>query len=119
MLGPVKGLVSGAFAEASPDLHGLLSSVSVIGAQRHGRAMAVDTEAAQGAIAWLLKRRWALTAARENARLTLSRLDQVGHGAPAASARRRAAEGERARARRAACLGVRGPRAVLQRGHWR
>ena len=70
-------------------------------------------------MAWLLKRRWALTAARENARLTLSRLDHVGRGAQAAIVRRAVAEGHAAKARRAACVGMRGPRVALHRGAWR
>ena len=114
-LGPVKGLVFGAFSEGSPDVHRLLSALSQSGARRHSRYMGADEDTARGALAWLLKRRWALTAAREAARLTLSRLDLVGTGASAASGRRRLAEGAAARARRAACAGVRGPRAFLHR----
>ena len=33
---------------------------------------------AQGALAWLLRRRWGITALRENARLTLERLQYIG-----------------------------------------
>ena len=40
--------------------------------------MATNHEVAKGAIAWLLRRRWGMTALRENARLTLDRLQFVG-----------------------------------------
>ena len=72
--------------------------------------LARDPEEARGALAWLLKRRWAVTAVRAAARLTLGRLELVGRGAPAAVVRRREAEGRAARARRASCWQRRGPR---------
>ena len=59
----------------------------------------------------MLRRRWALTALRENARLTLERLEFVGRGAAAAAQRRGAAAAvAAARARRQAswaCSGLR------------
>jgi len=64
---------------------------------------------ARGALAWLLRWRWALTAVRDVPRLTLARLEYVGCAALAAAERRAAAQGEAARARRAACRDVRGP----------
>ena len=106
----MKGLVFGAWGEASPDVHRLLGVAAQSGARRHRIGMNASCEAAAGgALAWLLKRRWAMTAVREAARLTLSRLEHVGKGAPAAAARRALAEGVAARARRAACRLVRGP----------
>ena len=72
---------------------------------------------AKGALAWLLRRRWALTALRENAWLKLERLEFVGRGAAMAASRRAAAaEGDEARARRAACAFQRGPRAPRRSG---
>ena len=108
---PVKGLVFGAFGEASEDVHILLSAVADAGATKHFRSMlARDPEEARGSVAWLLKRRWGVTAARAAARLTLSRLEFVGRGAAAAVNRRREATGRAAQARRASCWQRRGPR---------
>ena len=102
---PVHGLVFGSWGEASPDVHRLLSSLAAAGAQRHYRRMGAQSpEDARGALAWLLKRRWAITAVRENARLILTRLEMVGRGADAAADRRRVqADSEAARARHVSC----------------
>ena len=110
---PVRGLVFGSWGEGSPDVDRLIGILADTGARRHWRAMRADSAAeAKGALAWLLRRRWALTALRENARLTLERLELVGRGASAAAARRtQAADGAAARARRAACTFYRWPRA--------
>ena len=112
---PVKGLVFGAWGETSPDVGRLLSALATSGAQRHFRRMGAATPAeAHGALGWLLRRRWSMTAVRENARLLLARLEFVGRGAGAAAARRQvAADGTAARARRESCWQRRGPR----RGH--
>ena len=78
------------------------------------RARSADE--AKGALAWLLRRRWALTALRENARLKLERLEFVGRGAAAAAFRRvHAAGGDAVRARRAACALARGVRLAWAR----
>ena len=45
-------------------------------------------EAAIGCLAWWIRRKWAMTALRENARLKLDRLTQVGRGADSATQRR-------------------------------
>ena len=98
---PVRGLVFGAWGEASPDAEKLLTALAHIGAARHWRGMRCrDAGAAVGALAWMLRRRWALTALRENARLKLERLEFAGRGAAAAATRRvtgRAAHAMRAR----------------------
>ena len=48
---------------------------------KHWRGMGADNPAdAVGPLAWLLRRRWAFTALRANARLLLDRLDMVGSG---------------------------------------
>ena len=107
----VKGLVFGAFGEASPDVSLLLSAAADAGARKHFRSMlANEPEEARGALAWLIKRRWGVTAVRAAARLTLGRLELVGRGAGAAVSRRREADGRAARARRASCWERRGPR---------
>ena len=49
-----------------------------------------DKDAAVGCLAWLLRRRWGMTALRECARLKLERLAFVGRGAAAAHERRQA-----------------------------
>ena len=107
---PVKGLVFGAWGEVSPDVAALLKALTAAGAERHWCSMTAPAPSqARGSLAWLLRRRWAMTAVRENARLLLSRLDQVGSGAHRAATRRIAAEGTAARARRASCWQCRGP----------
>ena len=69
-----------------------------------------EPEEAIGPLAWLLRRRWAMTVMRENARLLLARLEYVGRGAvPALQRRQAAAEGVAARNRRSACWGAHGP----------
>ena len=84
-------LVFGAWGEASPDVECLLSALATAGSERHHRQMgtASATEA-RGGLAWLIRRRWAMTAVRENARLLLARLEHVGRGAAAAANRRQA-----------------------------
>ena len=78
------------------------------GAARLRRNMGcIDESAAIGILAWALRRRWAMTALRENARLKLERIGQLGHGASAASQRRtsaRAAWSARQAARAAGAL---------------
>ncbi|CAE8642970.1 unnamed protein product [Polarella glacialis] len=64
-LGTVRGLVFGSWGEASPDVERLLSALVEAGALRHWRSMSAGSpEAARGAIAWLLRRRWGLAAVR-------------------------------------------------------
>ena len=72
-------LVFGAFGEVSEGVELLLSKIAAAGAKRHWRRMkARKEEEAIGALVWLLRRRWGMTAVRENARLTLDRLQYVG-----------------------------------------
>ena len=63
---------------------------------------------ARGALVWLLRRRWATTAAWEAARLTLARLELVGPGAFATRERRVQASSSAAQARRDSCWQQRG-----------
>ena len=110
---PVRGLVFGAWGEASPVTAKLLSVMAHSGAQRHWRGMRCEDPArAVGSLAWLLRRRWALTALRENARLKLDRMEYVGRGAAAAIQRRTlAADAQAHRQRAAARTLLAGPRA--------
>ena len=71
-------LVFGAFGEVSEGVDLLLSKIAAAGAKRHWRRMKARKEdEAIGALVWLLRRRWGITAIRENARLTLDRLQYV------------------------------------------
>ena len=78
-----------------------------------------DPAAAQGVLAWMLRRRWGMAALRENARLKLERLEFVGRGAVDAVMRRTAAAmSAAARARSTAVMdSVRGPR-IRGLGRW-
>ena len=118
--GRLRGLVFGAWAEASPDVELLLGLASHLGAERHWMAMGVsDPAAAQGVLAWMLRRRWGMAALRENARLKLERLEFVGRGAVDAVTRRTAAAmSAAARARSTAVMdSVGGPR-IRGLGRW-
>ena len=109
---PVRGIVFGAWGEASPDTERLLSALARSGAARHWRDMRARVpDEAQGVLAWMLRRRWGLTAVREQARLKLERLEFVGRGAAAAADRRVLARTSAAAlSRRAACRFWQGPR---------
>jgi len=109
---PVRGSVFGAWGEGSPDTERLLTAFCRAGASRHWRSMQVATPTqAQGILAWMLRRRWGMTALREAARLKLERLEFVGRGAAEASDRRRAfATSASHMVRRAACSFWQGPR---------
>ena len=101
--GEVRGLVFGAWGETSADVEKLLSMLARKGAAHHWRQMQCQDElAALGSLAWLLRRRWGMTALRENARLKIDRLGFVGRGTAAAAYRRqRSAAAHTARARAA------------------
>ena len=114
---PVRGLVFGAWGEASPVVTRLLSIMAHTGAQRHWRGMRCDDPTqAVGALAWLLRRRWGLTALQEAARLKLHGLEHVGRGAAEAARRRGNAEATHAARTRAHALGfASGPRVQRDR----
>ena len=102
-------IVFGAWGEASPDVERLISVLAENGSFRHWHAMlAPSSLEARDALAWMLRRRWAMTALGENARLNFERMEFVGRGAAAAAARREVGDG--AVARRRACSFWRGPR---------
>ena len=106
---PVRGLVFGAWGEASPDVERLLSVFAATGAERHWRELGSTSQLeARGALAWLLRRRWAMTAIRESARLKLERMEHVGVGACFAADRRVSALSTSTR--RSACSVWQGPR---------
>ena len=91
--GTVRGLVFGAWGEASSDAHKLLHLPAKKGAQVRWRQMGSPDEAsAVGCLAWLLRRRWGMTALRENARFKLERMAYVGRGAAQAADRRQRSE---------------------------
>ena len=102
----------GAWGEASPDFERVLKQFSAKGADVHWRDMQASRPLeARGALAWLLRRRIAMTALRENARLKINRVEFVGRGAAAAIDRRAVAfAGSEAAARRSACSFWQGPR---------
>ena len=112
---PVRGIVFGTWGEASPGTERLLTAFCHVGAARHWRTMRAESqEAARGVLAWLLRRRWGMTALREAARLKLEGLEFVGRGAAMASDRRVAASAvAAARARQGACRFQQGPRLPL------
>ena len=93
------------------DVERLLRTLAECGALWHWRSMrAKKSDDAIGVMAWLSRRRWGMTALRENARLLLERLEYVGCGADAAARRRLGAAADvRARVRRSA-MAARGPR---------
>ena len=112
----MRGLVFGAWGDGSPEVARLIGMLAHVGSRRLWRSMqAHSADEAQAALAWMLRRRCALTALRENARLKLEHLEFAGRGAaPAASRRLHASVGNEARARRKACVSYRGPRAFLR-----
>ena len=82
----------GAWGEASPDTERLLTVLARAGAARHWLQLRARSPVeARGALAWLLRRRWGMTALREKARVKLERLEFVGRGAALAADRRAAA----------------------------
>lgn len=69
---------------------------------------------AQGILAWMLRRRWGITALRKAARIKLECLEFVGRGAAEASDRRLAFASSATRmSRRDACSFWQGPRLPL------
>ena len=99
--GAVQGLVFGHWAEVSTHVEALLSGAAQYGAQRHWVAMrANEPNDALGALAWVLRRRWGMTAWRASVRLLLDRLEYVGRGAMQGYRRRTAASEHAAAARR-------------------
>ena len=110
---PVRGIVFGSWGEASGVTEQLLGAMARTGAIAHWQRMrCLDPAQAIGILAWMLRRRWGLTALRENARLRLDRLEYVGRGAVAAAVRRQHAQDREAARRRAAASSLlSGPRA--------
>ena len=88
--GTVGGLVFGAWAEASADVHRLVDVLAHACSTRNGRPEdATPVCSAQAARA--IRRRWGMAVLGANARLLLDRLGLVGRGAAAAAGRRTAA----------------------------
>ena len=75
----VRGLVWGAYSEASADVHALLSETATSISEREWGMMGSRSRSeARGMIVSILRRRWGVTAAREAARLRISRFPLVG-----------------------------------------
>ena len=92
--GRIRGLVFGAYGEASPDAHELLGVLAAEYASRHWVRMGCRApQDAAAALSRSLYRSWGLMAVRGQARLKLSGLAHVGAGAGAASSRRAASDG--------------------------
>ena len=68
----VKGLVVGHFAEFSTDLQDLLDTVVQASATAYANSTGTPIKLATGAISWLTRRRWAMTAARANSRTKIA-----------------------------------------------
>ena len=126
-LGQVRGIVVGAFGEASDDLHSLIhhlavSRVRVAGPQL-GRRGQLRTEEAEIALSTsFLCKSLSVCGVRGQARVLLGRLDVIGPGAAAAASRRNFAlqlERRWALQRRADALSVLQGRAILRRGHFK
>ena len=116
----LESYVFGAWGEASPDVERLLHVFATCGAHVHWREMGAEApEEARGALAWLLRRRWAMTALRENARLKFVRMEHVGGGAAMAAGRRATfLGGADAGAHRAACCYWQGPQLPYGVADW-
>jgi hypothetical protein len=76
---PVRGLVFGAYGEASQDVHALLKAAAVQGAKQRWSSMGARSCAeAEGIFSALLRRRWGIVSVREYARMRLARVCYVG-----------------------------------------
>ena len=100
--GRVRGLVFGAFGEASEDVHDLVQTLASSYSARHWIDMhARDPNEAKAIVARMLYRSWGLAAVRANATLKLGGISFVGAGSAAAAGRRNASTAWHARAREA------------------
>ena len=87
--GRAHGLTFGAYGEASPDVHELVTVLAASCASRQWTRMgARDPQDAAATLKRSLYRSWGLMAMRGQARLKLMGLSHVGSGAAAARARR-------------------------------
>ena len=125
-LGEVKGVVVGAFGEASEDLHSLIhhlaiSRVREAGPQKGRRGLMRTEEAELALTTSLLRRALSVVGVRAQARLLLGRLEVIGPGAAAAGRRNNALNQERiwASQRRAELLSRAQGRALLRRGQFK
>ena len=126
-LGEVKGVVVGAFGEASEDLHSLIhhlaiSRVREAGRQKGRRGLMRTEEAELALTTSLLRRALSVVGVRAQARLLLGRLEVIGPGAAAAAGRRNNALNQEriwASQRRAELLSRAQGRALLRRGQFK
>ena len=69
---PMRGSVFGAWGEGSTEVDRLIGMRAHIGSRRHWRSMQVrSADEAQGALSWMLRRRWAVTAFRKKRTLEI------------------------------------------------
>ena len=128
-LGDVKGLVIGAFGEASEDLHSLIhhlavSRVRVAGPQKGKRGQERSEVAELAITTSFLRRTLSVAGVRAHAKLLLNRLEVIGPvaGVTAAAGRRSFAlnlERRMANQRRADQLSKLQGKAILRRGHFK
>ena len=87
--GQVRGLVFGAWSEASADVNWLMHQIADCGSM-HSRQLGThqDADVVRASMLANMQRRWGIMAARANAQLLLDRLAFVGRGAGAAISRR-------------------------------
>ena len=108
---PVRGLVFGAFGEASPTVHQLIKVITQMGAEKHWRDMgALNVTQAAGCLTYMHQKKWGIMAMRGAARLKIDRLEFVGgrQGADASNRRTDARATHAARMRAMAWSATRG-----------
>ena len=120
--GDLKGLVVGAFGEASEDIHDLINIISKSRLCAQGLALGREgSEAELGVITGQVRRTLSTTAVRAQAACLLSRLGVLGEGHVMASRRRQWARREEVRMRderRAQWVAQVRQRGVVRRGQF-
>ena len=118
--GEVRGLVFGAFGEASEGVHELVHHLANSRLKAEGLQQGRESGKGElGVLVGQVRRMLSTTAVRAQAECLLSRLRHVGGGAGAADARRQGAVREEvnwARERQAQAVGRRQGRKVVKRG---
>ena len=123
-LGEVKGVVVGAFGEASEELHTLIHHLAISRVREAGpqKGRRGTQEAELALTTSLLRRALSVVGVRAQARLLLGRLEVIGPGAAAAAGRRNNALNQEriwASQRRAELLSRAQGRALLRRGQFK
>ena len=90
------GYVTGGYGECSESVHKLVRRLARVGTEKWARLLPTASQnGARGRLAWLLKRRIAMSGLRALARTLLDRLEHVGTGAVPRAARRAARRARR------------------------